>query len=109
MLLCFVIPEIVSKVSKRKTPVTRPAIFPENQGVPLAVVKLMQTCWHDKDTERPTFSVIRAFIKKSIQHGRYVFDLKFIYNNGGVLGYLYSIYVAYLCLNEGWFSSWSAY
>ncbi|WAR02467.1 ANPRA-like protein [Mya arenaria] len=61
--------DIVNRVRAKESDPCRPVIFSDGADLSPAVVKLMQSCWHDNELERPSFSVIRSYIKKNIQQG----------------------------------------
>lgn len=62
----------MQRVLSRESRPFRPALFPDCFDVSPAVSKLMQLCWHDDETNRPSFSVIKSYMRKSINGGMYV-------------------------------------
>ncbi|XP_060579361.1 atrial natriuretic peptide receptor 1-like [Ruditapes philippinarum] len=61
--------DIIGRVRNRENNPCRPEIFSDLE-VASEVKKLMQLCWLDNESERPTFNIIKNFIKKNIQHGK---------------------------------------
>ncbi|XP_053376167.1 atrial natriuretic peptide receptor 1-like [Mercenaria mercenaria] len=62
--------DIVGRVKNRENDPCRPELFTDIQEVSPEVIKLMQLCWLDNENERPSFNIIKSFIKKNIQHGK---------------------------------------
>lgn len=63
--------EIISKVKCREMPPCRPVILADQEGITPPITKLMQMCWEDEAGKRPSFTSIRDYIVKKIQHGKY--------------------------------------
>ena len=63
------ITDIIGRVRNRENNPCRPEIF-SDEDVVSEVKKLMQLCWLDTESERPSFPIIKNFIKKNIQHGK---------------------------------------
>ena len=58
----FVRAEVVDQVRKRLIPVLRPDL-PSEIGDNKGIIHLMQMCWDDDPSMRPTFSEIKSKLK----------------------------------------------
>ena len=64
----FVHPDIIDQVRKRLIPVFRPDL-PSEIGDNKGIIQLMQMCWDDEPSMRPTFSEIKSKLK-SLSRGK---------------------------------------
>ena len=56
--------DVVVKVQKRFTPPFRPDVPKESEGgCDQRYLQLMQSCWHNEPSERPTFSEIKGQLR----------------------------------------------
>jgi len=67
--ICSNVIDLIERVKARDTTPCRPVLFTDNEEVIADSIKLMQMCWCDNESERPTFSAIRSYLKKHIQKG----------------------------------------
>ena len=58
----FVHPDIIDQVRKQLIPVLRPDL-PSEIGDNKGIIHLMQMCWDDDPSTRPTFSEIKSKLK----------------------------------------------
>ncbi|KAL4223565.1 hypothetical protein ACF0H5_017035 [Mactra antiquata] len=61
--------DIIARVKNKESTPCRPEIFNDVTDVQPAIVKLMQMCWLDNELERPSFNVIKTYLKKKVLQG----------------------------------------
>ena len=76
-LFCFVdtfvllvVSELIEQVKLRGVPACRPAIFSNEFETLDAIIQLMEQCWGDEESKRPTFHTIEDSIKRNLQSGK---------------------------------------
>lgn len=73
----FFLSEIVSQVQLKAIPPFRPVIYTEERNILPETVSLIEQCWNDNKSDRPTFVAIEDYIRKHVQSGRFVTSTRY--------------------------------
>jgi len=70
MFVLLVVSELIEQVKLREVPACRPALFSNEFETLDAIIQLMEQCWGDEESKRPTFHTIEDSIKRNLQSGK---------------------------------------